>query len=405
MNRPCFAAPIVATALAGILAPLAVLAPAQAQAAGSCHGHRATIVMGPHQHKAVGTNHRDVIVGNAAWNLILGRGGNDIICGGKGGDHLEGGAGNDQLYGGKSEDTLAGGGGDDVEVTGPPAAQHANRVMEGPGDDRIVLWAGDELEYVPEPTFTATAPPVDADLAQGTVTGQGDDRLVLPKDRWIAIFVPPNSTVRGTAGADLILGGSSTLFGGGGDDDFFGPGSDVHGNAGNDYVDSGTTSDDHSVAIYGGTGRDAVVSTTVRPGDDVTLDGGPGARDSAEIEIALGAGQTTPFSVVGLDLASHLAVGPSVWSVTRFEDARLTVDDGVADAISVEGTDGPNSLQIHAGLVPINVQALGGDDDVTTDEGDDTVDGGDGTDAADTAGGHDTCVSVEHATNCESVAP
>lgn len=41
----------------------------------------------------------------------------------------------------------------------------------------------------------------------------------------------------------------------------------------------------------------------------------------------------------------------------------------------------------------------------TMDEGDDTVDGGDGTDAADTAGGHDTCVSVEHATNCESVAP
>jgi Ca2+-binding RTX toxin-like protein len=352
----------------------------------------------------VGTNHRDVIVGNAEPNLILGRGGGDIICGGKRGDRLEGGAGNDQLYGGRSEDTLVGGAGDDVEVTGVPAAEHTNTVLEGPGDDRIVLWAGDELDYVPAPTFTATAPPVDADLAQGTVTGQGDDRLVLPKDRWIAIFVPPGSTVRGTAGADVILGGSSTLFGGGGDDDFFGPGSDVHGNAGNDYVESGTTSD-HFVAIHGGTGRDALVSTTVRPGDEVTLDGGPGARDSAEIEIALGAGQTTPFSVVDLDLASHLVVGSSIWSVTGFEDARLAVDDGVADTISVEGTDGANSLEIHAGLVPINVHALGGDDDVTTDEGDDTVDGGDGTDAADTAGGHDTCVSVEQPTNCETVTP
>ncbi len=76
-----------------------------------------------------------------------------------------------------------------------------------------------------------------------------------------------------------------------------------------------------------------------------------------------------------------------------------------ADAVSVEGTDGANSPRIHAGLVPIGVHALGGDDDVTTDAGDDTVDGGDGTDAADTVGGHDTYVSVEQPSNCESVTP
>jgi RTX calcium-binding nonapeptide repeat (4 copies) len=157
--------------------------------------------------------------------------------------------------------------------------------------------------------------------------------------------------------------------------------------------------------VYGGAGDDAISYAAFRAGDQVTLDGGGGAHDWINLSVSSGPGQVTPFPLLDLDLASHVAVGSTSWPFSGFESVELTVAGAVADAISAEGTDGPDQLQIDGGAVPVTVYALGGDDQVRTGVGDDSVDGGAGDDTANTGDGQDTCVSVEHPSHCESVTP
>jgi hypothetical protein len=246
---------------------------------------------------------------------------------------------------------------------------------------------------------------VDADLSTGTVTGQGTDQVTMPSGASIDLRVPSGSVVHGSPYRDLVFAHDSTLYGGGGNDAFFESGSEVHGNAGSDYVETGLTSGDRPTFVYGGTGQDFLDAFELDPGTEAIFDGGPGSNDSASVTVRQAQGQTTPYPLVDLDLASHLTVGPSTWPFTGFESVDLTVDGGVADAVSAEGTDGSDTLGIVAGDVPVTVHTLGGDDQVSTQAGDDLVDGGDGTDSADTAGGQDTCISVEQPTHCESVTP
>jgi Ca2+-binding RTX toxin-like protein len=396
------------TASAGALAlgaaSLGLIGPSSAATAKYCHGHRATIVVAPHQEYVGGTDHADVIVGTADRDVIRGDAGNDVICGGKGKDLIIGSHGRDHLYGGPGSDFLRGASGDDVVAAGRPGARQ-NFVAEGPGDDRDILAAHDVLSY-PGYMSGTTDPPVSVDLRSGTATGQGQDRLVMPTGESIDVFVPPGSTVQGSRYRDRIHGDGSTLYGRGGSDHITASGSEVHGNGGADLIKTG--SDGTHPSIVDGGGGDDRLRHNVRRGDEATFDGGPGT-DSAHLWLSRALDQSTPYPTVNLDVASQLSVGPSTWPFTGFERVSLFVGDGVASAITSEGTDGPDWLRIHgydsAPPIPVTVHALGGDDQVTTGTGDDTVDGGDGNDTADTAAGQDTCVSVETRTHCESITP
>src|SRR4051794_15797730 len=222
------------TAFAGALAlgaaTLGLIGPSSAGTTRLCHGHRATIVMAPQADRVVGTNHRDVIVGNAQrQSVIAGRGGDDLICGGrgadmihggKGNDHLDGegagdsllgGKGNDHLYGGAGSNALVGGDGDDVGAAGPANRDHANRGQEGPGDDRDVL-VGNTLLWF--------GGPVVVDLAAGTATGQGHDRLVTPNKTTARVVVRAGSRVYGSRYHDFMQGVGSSFYGGSGPDRF-----------------------------------------------------------------------------------------------------------------------------------------------------------------------------------------
>src|SRR3954469_17612589 len=97
-----------ASALLGVAALM--LAPAMAQAKPTCHGKKATIVLG-------GGNNKYVAPHNGHGNqVVVAGGGNDYISTGKGSDVICGGDGNDRVLGGKGTDHVYGGPGDDLIV-------------------------------------------------------------------------------------------------------------------------------------------------------------------------------------------------------------------------------------------------------------------------------------------------
>jgi Ca2+-binding RTX toxin-like protein len=168
-----------------------------------------------------GSAGNDKLTGDAKRNVLAGGpGGTDVLAGGAGPDvllsggasTLSGGAGADRLSGGKVNDTLDGGPGDDL-------------LTAGAGDDSIDGGAGTEdiVDYL-------FASAVHVDLAQGTATGDGTDRLVNVEsvsgsghDDDITGDAKPNS-LSGYDGNDRLSGGSGPDFldGGVGSNQLFG---------------------------------------------------------------------------------------------------------------------------------------------------------------------------------------
>ena len=139
------------------------LVPAAASAPPRCLGQVVTIEGTGGDDRLTGTAGDDVISAGRGWDVVAGRGGNDVICGGVGSDRVRGGRGDDRLSGGvdgtttrpttRYGDVLAGGGGDD-EIRGGG----------GRGSDRV--------------TYASAPRGVQVDLAAGTATGQGVDKLM-----------------------------------------------------------------------------------------------------------------------------------------------------------------------------------------------------------------------------------
>src|SRR5215210_9103804 len=95
--------------LLGLAAPLFVLTPASALAKPTCHGRKATVVLGGNHHKYVAPNHghgNQVVVGSAGDDYIVTGKGSDVICGGDGNDRILAGKGTDHVYGGPGDDTI-----------------------------------------------------------------------------------------------------------------------------------------------------------------------------------------------------------------------------------------------------------------------------------------------------------
>src|SRR5262249_55016507 len=130
-----------------------------------------------------------------------------------GNDHLQGGSGNDTLFGGAGNDVLDG----------------------GPG-----------IQDVADYYF---APSINANLATGTVTGDGTDRLV------------GGEGIAGSNGPDPIVGnaGPNLLSGRGGDDKLFGGG-------GSDFLSGGDGND----TLVGGSGQDYCLDGESLVGCEIT---------------------------------------------------------------------------------------------------------------------------------------
>jgi len=186
---------------------------------------------------------------NGGNDTLIAGSGNDLLQGGPGNDVLTGGDGNDRIYGDNGDDTIEAGDGTDTVYTG----SGNDTVDGGDGDnDRIVL-----ADANPADSVTGGAGAGDnLILANGygsyTMTsqhgfenftgGDGDDSV-----DWSAATGPV--TIRGNAGADLLIGGAGNdLITGGPDDDV------IYGNAGADllYGEGGVNH------LIGGPGDDGI---------------------------------------------------------------------------------------------------------------------------------------------------
>lgn len=196
MRRALVLASVVAALLVAVPHPI-IASAGPDQAAPTCLGVEATIVGTAGPDSITGTSDADVIAALGGADSVRGGGGQDIICAGRGSDEvrghgdLVGGAGDDELQGSYLVDRFYGGRGDDIMRGGP--------VLEGGG------YQPDEVR------FTLAARGVIADLAKGTVSGEGTDELHGIED------------VYGSPHADVLIGTGGTRFvTGGGDDSVIG---------------------------------------------------------------------------------------------------------------------------------------------------------------------------------------
>ncbi|WP_434623080.1 tandem-95 repeat protein [Azospirillum sp. B2RO_4] len=149
----------------------------------------------------------------------------------KGNDSLEGGDGNDTIIGGAGNDTLIGGAGDDSLDGGADS----DLLAGGLGNDTIDGGAGNDTV-----TYADSATAVNANLATGVGTGEGNDVLRNLENVTGSAF---DDVITGNSGGNVLLGGggNDTITGGAGRDT-------IHGGAGDDLsiftvgTDGGTSS-------------------------------------------------------------------------------------------------------------------------------------------------------------------
>ena len=210
-----------------------------------------------HRRAVLGTRFADVLMGTDDDDILAGRGGDDAIQAREGGDTLRGGRGEDNLVGGRYHDSTR-------DIYEPQI--YGDRLVPGPGDDRVVPVAGNEFaENTDTLIYSRSRQSVFVSLFDGRAAGQGRDRLVidgaltvvgsqhrdqLMGDRFRQVLV-------GLSGRDLVAGrGEVDSLVGDGDYRYRArqPGNDyLVGGAADDYLDGGPLAD----VLIGGVGRDS----------------------------------------------------------------------------------------------------------------------------------------------------
>ncbi len=346
-----------------------------------------TIVGTPGDDVLHGTPGDDVIDAGAGNDVVFGDAGNDLVCGDEGGDTLFGGDGNDSIDGGPDGDGLVGGTGDDHLVGGDGSdlvaylattsgvnANLTTGVATGDGNDTLaavesivgtefddilvgdangnvfgglggndVIDGGDGLDGL---TLAFSTAPVNVNLAAGTATGEGTDRLTSIEGLSGSPF---DDTLVGSNGINFMDGGSgSDSVSGLGDTDLLLGDSATAKAPGNDHLD-------------GGAGDDFLEPSL---GSDI-LDGGPGRLDRLDVELA-------PSGVT-----ANLATG----EITGYGKATMRNIEGIVGSPfgdTLIGDKGPNILS--GGDGDDRLLGAAGDDFLSGGAGVNTFDGGAGTD-------------------------
>ncbi|MFN2525228.1 MAG: calcium-binding protein [Actinomycetota bacterium] len=395
-----------------------------------CQGERVTITGTRDDDRLRGTPGRDVIDGRSGHDHIIGRGGNDVLCGGRGPDLLRGGGGNDRLDGGPGGDELLGGAGNDIQRGGRGGFTFH---LPGPGNDRVVgTPAFDFVGF-----FEATAG-VEANLAEGTAIGEGDDTIIAADGLGGSDF---DDVLTGSDGPNFFEGG---------------PGNDeisTGGNAGSfdnpdtaeaaDFVapdffaptDSAAPRGDDTVV--GGAGIEVMLYDGAAQGVDVNLNSGravgEGTDTLTDVQAAIGsqfddtmtgdnadnafaplAGSNTvnggPGNDVGVyfdslgpvtaDLGAGTASGTFRTFTGDMQESEASGTDSLSQIENVWGSPQADTLTGDGGANEL--YGMDEDDDLAGAAGNDILDGGNGTDELDGGEGTDQCVNGETVIGCES---
>ncbi len=236
-----------------------------------------------------GGPHNDVLEGsdNAPFEDLVGHGGNDTLRGGGGEDYIEGNAGDDTIDGGVgpydaighgdsltavtidlAAGTVTGEGNDSItEIEIAIGSRHNDTLLGDAnatlfygleGDDHIDGRAGHDIVL-----YESATRGVNANLASGTASGEGNDTLAGIEGLLGSLF---DDTLTGDGGNNVLVGylGNDTLVGGDGAD-YFEPG------PGNDVVDGQAGGQDIVDYYYApmGVSVDLGSGTATGQGDDV----------------------------------------------------------------------------------------------------------------------------------------
>ncbi len=329
----------IAPTLLGLAALGLALTPVMAQARPTCHGKKATVVLGGGNNKYVAPHQghgNQVVVAGAGNDYIVTGKGSDVICAGDGNDRVLAGKGTDHVYGGS-------------------------------GDDLIINIKGKDSSFGEDGNDQLTGGP-SADTMDG---GSGNDHVDGGSDR---------DNLHGGTGDDLIMGddGSDTINGDDGNDEIHGGsgGEDMSGGNGNDRL-YGDLLDDHMSGdggndlLVGGHGGDKESGGS---GDD-WMRGGPNGD-------AYSGGD-------GTDTISYADTTPS-WDTTTGVDVNLAS----GAIITPDGTETANGVEnVLGSAFDDTLRGTGGTDGLDGGPGNDKITGGAGADQLNGGPGNDSCDS------------
>lgn len=330
-----------------------------ARAAVLCFGQPATMVGDAGDNTITGTAGKDVIHGGAGIDTINGMEGDDVVCGGPGNDVIYGRTGNDillggdgptgnndgidRLYGGPGHDTLYGGDSGDLLH-----GEGDNDVLYGNAGDDILdggIGTDDTVDYQYAPQGVAV------DLAAGTATGDGADKLA-GVERAV-----------GSPFADRLLGDALA--------------NTFNGLEGDDSID----------------GRGGV--DTVKYTNHIQQPINANLTTGTAFGVGHGSDRLANIENLGGTLLDDILVG----------DAGPNLLAGRVGNDILAGLGGDDTLQGGGDVLypgPDNDVLLGGDgnDVLTGNDGNDVLDGGPGTNPGDGGLGADICFNVNPAVSC-----
>jgi Ca2+-binding RTX toxin-like protein len=286
---------------------------------------------------------------------------------------LWGDVGNDKLAGGAGFDLLAG----------------------GPGGDALSGGAGiSDLA-----SFFGAPGAMTVDLAAGTATGDGSDRLTGVEDIDGSRF---DDVITGNAASNFLCeAGNDTLSGGDGDDD------GLWGGDGNDALDGGL-GEDFASFLFSSAGVTVSLTTGTATGEGTdTLAGIEDLEGSRQNDSLTGdAGPNVFWAAVGNDTIDG-STGTDTVSY-QFSQTEVTANlttgtatgEGTDTLTGIENLNGSRSTDNLTGDAGPNVlHGLAGTDTISGSDGDDTLIGDEGTDTLDGGTGTDTC-DGESEVNC-----
>jgi len=313
------------------------LLPGLAEAKPTCHGKKATVVLGGGNNKYVAPHQghgNQVVIAGAGYDYIVTGKGSDVICAGDGNDRVLAGRGTDRVYGGTGDDTI----------------QNIKGKDSSFGED-----GNDSLQGGPS-----------ADAMDG---GTGNDVVDGSSDR---------DNLEGGSGDDVMLGGdgSDTIDGGDGTDEIHGGsgGEDMTGGTGNDRL-YGDLLDDH---MDGGAGDDLLIGG--HGGDKIS--GGSGSD-----WIRGGPNGDTYSGGDGVDTISYADTTPAFDSLSGVE-----VNLGSGAIQTPDGTETASGVQNLLGSAfDDKIQGTGGSDGLDGGPGGDKLTGGGGGDQLNGGPGNDSC--------------
>ncbi len=327
---------------------------------------------------------RDTLRGGAGGDLLFGLAGDDTIEGRGGRDLLFGGGSNDKLTGGDADDQAFGGSGDDTMIWNPGDDTDLNE--GGGGTDTVQVNGGTGAEV-----FTTTANgtrvrfdridpapfAIDIGTSENLVLNAngGDDSFSATGDLAALISITVdggagNDTLLGSNGDDVLLGGDNNdfvdgqqgddvAFLGGGDDSFqWDPGD------GSDVVEGQADTD---TMVFNGSGGDEIFEASAN-GQRLrfTRNLGNIVMDVDDVEVvdlnALGGADTitvndlTGTDVVGFDGDLAGVLGG-------------TAGDAQPDTVIVNGTNGPDNIDVTGAGTSASVAGLATQVNLTNSEG------------------------------------